>query len=75
MKFTVLARNIGIIYSRSVIPKSKLAERIKQNFDITFELEPIDIENINTIDKKLRFNDPSKDFGYELYSGLNRKKK
>ncbi|CAG8053617.1 unnamed protein product [Penicillium salamii] len=65
----------GIAHGRSVIPKSKSAERIKQNFDIAFELEPADIENIDAIDKKLRFNDPSKDFGYELYSGLDGKKK
>ncbi|KAJ5346177.1 hypothetical protein N7452_004181 [Penicillium brevicompactum] len=63
----------GIAHGRSVIPKSKSAERIKQNFDIAFELEPADIENIDAIDKKLRFNDPSKDFGYELYSGLDGK--
>ncbi|OQD62777.1 hypothetical protein PENPOL_c011G03608 [Penicillium polonicum] len=65
----------GIAHGRSVIPKSKSAERIKQNFDIAFELEPADIENIDAIDKKLRFNDPSKDFGYELYSDLDGKKK
>ncbi|CAG8021287.1 unnamed protein product [Penicillium olsonii] len=65
----------GIAHGRSVIPKSKSAERIKQNFDIAFELEPADIEKIDAIDKKLRFNDPSKDFGYELYSGLDGKKK
>ncbi|KAJ5962459.1 hypothetical protein N7501_007400 [Penicillium viridicatum] len=65
----------GIAHGRSVIPKSKSAERIKQNFDIAFELEPADIESIDAIDKKLRFNDPSKDFGYELYSGLDGKKK
>lgn len=65
----------GIAHGRSVIPKSKSAERIKQNFDIAFELEPADIENIDAIDKKLRFNDPSKDFGYELYSGLDGKNK
>lgn len=65
----------GIAHGRSVIPKSKSAERIKQNFDIAFELEPADIENIDAIDKRLRFNDPSKDFGYELYSGLDGKKK
>ncbi|CAI7629507.1 unnamed protein product [Penicillium palitans] len=65
----------GIAQGRSVIPKSKSAERIKQNFDIAFELEPADIENIDAIDKKLRFNDPSKDFGCELYSGLDGKKK
>jgi alcohol dehydrogenase (NADP+) len=63
----------GIAHGRSVIPKSKSPERITQNFDIAFELEPEDIEKIDSIDKKLRFNDSSKDFGYELFTGLDGK--
>lgn len=46
-----------------------------QNFDIAFELEPSDIEKINSIDKKIRFNDSSKDFGYELFTDLDGKQK
>ncbi|OQE22721.1 hypothetical protein PENFLA_c012G01824 [Penicillium flavigenum] len=65
----------GIAHGRSVIPKSKSPERITQNFDIVFELEPEDVEKIDSIDKKLRFNDSSKDFGYELFTGLDGKQK
>ncbi|CRL30209.1 Aldo/keto reductase [Penicillium camemberti] len=65
----------GISHGRSVIPKSKSPERIMQNFDIAFELEPSDIEKINSIDKKIRFNDSSKDFGYELFTDLDGKQK
>ncbi|KGO69285.1 Aldo/keto reductase [Penicillium italicum] len=50
-------------------------ERITQNFDIAFELEPSDIEKINSIDKKSRFNDSSKDFCYELFTDLDGKQK
>jgi diketogulonate reductase-like aldo/keto reductase len=65
----------GIAHGRSVIPKSKSPERIMQNFDIAFELDPTDIQKIDHIDKKLRFNDSSKDFGYELFTDLDGKQK
>ncbi|KAJ5608498.1 hypothetical protein N7537_005117 [Penicillium hordei] len=65
----------GIAHGRSVIPKSKSPERITQNFDIAFKLESEDIEKIDSIDKKIRFNDSSKDFGYELFSDLDGKQK
>lgn len=65
----------GIANGRSVIPKSKSPERIAQNFDIAFELGQADIEAINKHDKQLRFNDSSKDFGYELFTDLEGKKK
>jgi diketogulonate reductase-like aldo/keto reductase len=63
----------GIGHGRSVIPKSKSPERITQNFDINFELDPADIQKIDSLDKKLRFNDSSKDFGYELFTDLDGK--
>lgn len=63
----------GIAHGRSVIPKSKSPERIIQNFDIDFELDPADIKTIDSIDKKVRFNDASKDFGYELFADLDGK--
>ena len=63
----------GIAHGRSVIPKSKSPERIIQNFDIAFELDPADIKNIDSIDRKVRFNDSSKDFGYELFTDLDGK--
>lgn len=46
-----------------------------QNFDIAFELDSTDIQKIDSIDKKLRFNDSSKDFGYELFTDLDGKQK
>lgn len=65
----------GISHGRSVIPKSKSPERITQNFDIAFELEEADIQAIDKLDKKIRFNDSSKDFGYELFTDLEGKQK
>ncbi|KAF9238297.1 hypothetical protein DTO013E5_5672 [Penicillium roqueforti] len=65
----------GIEHGRSVIPKSKHPERIRQNFDINFELKPEDLKKISSIDRKLRFNDSSKDFGYELFTDLDGKQK
>jgi alcohol dehydrogenase (NADP+) len=63
----------GISHGRSVIPKSKSPERITQNFDIAFTLDQADIKEIDKLDKKLRFNDSSKDFGYELFTDLDGK--
>lgn len=65
----------GIHHNRSVIPKSKSPERISQNFDIDFELEEEDVHRIDKLDKKLRFNDSSQDFGYELFADLDGKVK
>jgi len=65
----------GIAHGRSVIPKSKSPERIRQNFDIAFKLDDADIQTIDKLDKKLRFNDSSKDFGYELFTDLDGKQK
>lgn len=38
-----------------------------------FELKSEDIEKISSINKKVRFNDSSKDFGYEFFSDLEGK--
>ncbi|CAI7678451.1 unnamed protein product [Penicillium pancosmium] len=65
----------GIHHGRSVIPKSKSPERIAQNFDIAFKLEDEDVHKIDKLDKKLRFNDSSQDFGYELFTDLDGKVK
>lgn len=55
------------------MPKSKTPARIIENLQGIIQLEPVDIEKINSIDKKLRFNDSSNDFGYELFADLDGK--
>lgn len=65
----------GITHGHSVLPKSKTPSRLKQNLEGDFKLDPKDLEKIDSIDKKLRFNDPSKAFGYEFYTDLDGKKK
>lgn len=59
---------------RSVIPKSKTESRIKANLEGDFKLEAADVEKIDKIDKKLRFNDPSGAFGWDFYTDLDGKK-
>ncbi len=63
----------GIAKGNSVIPKSKTALRIKANLEGDFKLESEDVEQVDALDKKLRFNDPSKSFGYEYYMDLDGK--
>ena len=63
----------GIANGHSVIPKSKTESRIKQNLEGDFELDAEDVQKIKGIDKKLRFNDPSKGFGHTFYSDLDGK--
>lgn len=61
----------GIAKGHSVIPKSKTENRIKQNFDSDIKLSAEEIKQIDGMDKKLRFNDPSDSFGYKFYQGLD----
>jgi alcohol dehydrogenase (NADP+) len=63
----------GIGHGRSVIPKSKTPSRIKANLEGDFKLDQEDIDRIDSLDKKLRFNDPSRGFGYNYYSDLDGK--
>jgi diketogulonate reductase-like aldo/keto reductase len=63
----------GIQSGHSVLPKSKTPSRIKDNLDGDFKLERADLDKITTIDKKLRFNDPSKNFGWNFYTDLDGK--
>ena len=65
----------GIAKGHSVIPKSKTPARIKANLEGDFKLAPEDVKKIDTVDKKLRFNDPSANFGWTFYSDLEGKKK
>jgi len=64
----------GIAHGRTVIPKSKTESRIKQNLEGDFKLDAEDVEKISGIDKKLRFNDPSANFGWNFYADLDGKK-
>lgn len=64
----------GIAQGHSVIPKSKTPSRIRSNLEGDFKLEPEDVKKIATLDKKLRFNDPSTNFRYDFYTDLDGKK-
>lgn len=64
----------GIAHERCVLPKSKTPSRIKENLEGDFDLEAEDVKEIDGLDKKLRFNDPSDSFGYAFYKGLDGKK-
>ncbi|KAL9108855.1 MAG: hypothetical protein Q9227_006386 [Pyrenula ochraceoflavens] len=60
----------GIAKGRTVIPKSKTPARIRANLEGDFKLDPADVKKIDSLDKKLRFNNPSKSFKWNFYSDL-----
>lgn len=60
----------GINNGRSVIPKSVVDWQVKQNLEADFELDAGDMGKIAELDKRARFNDPSYDYQYRLYSDL-----
>ncbi|RAK99316.1 aldo/keto reductase [Aspergillus ibericus CBS 121593] len=60
----------GINSGRSVIPKSVIEWQIEENLAADFELQPEDMARIATLDAKARFNDPSLDYEWRLYSDL-----
>ncbi|KAL9071662.1 MAG: hypothetical protein Q9161_004087 [Pseudevernia consocians] len=64
----------GIANGHSVLPKSKTPERIRSNLAGDFRLEQDDVDKLDAIDKKLRFNDPSANFGWNFYTDLDGKK-
>ncbi|KAF1944535.1 Aldo/keto reductase [Clathrospora elynae] len=64
----------GIAKGHSVIPKSKTESRIKSNLEGDFKLPQEDVEKITSIDKKMRFNDPSGNFGWNFFKDLDGKK-
>ena len=57
-----------------MLPKSKTPERIRTNLEGDFKLEEGDLERLNGVDKKVRFNDPSGSFGWNFYADLEGKK-
>jgi alcohol dehydrogenase (NADP+) len=63
-----------IAKGHSVIPKSKTKSRIKSNFESDFKLLQGDIAKIDSIDKKMRFNDSSGSFDWNFYKDLDGKK-
>ena len=64
----------GVQKGHSVLPKSKTPSRIRDNLAGDFKLEPAEMEKITSIDKKLRFNDPSGNFQWNFYVDLDGKK-
>lgn len=54
----------------SVLPKSKTPSRIKSNFEGDFRLDEDDMNKIHQIDRKLRFNDSSGEFGRDFFQDL-----
>ncbi len=64
----------GIAKGRSVIPKSKTESRIQANFEGDWELPAEDVAKIDGLDKQMRYNDPSKNFGWDFYADLEGKR-
>lgn len=60
----------GINNGRSVIPKSVVDWEIVENVAADFELDAEDMKKIEKLDAKARFNDPSLDYEWRLYSDL-----
>lgn len=60
----------GINNGRSVIPKSVVDWQVKQNVEADFDMSTDDMEHIGELDLKSRFNDPSLDYRWRLYSDL-----
>jgi alcohol dehydrogenase (NADP+) len=63
----------GVTQGHSVLPKSKTPSRIKANLEGDFHLSDEDMKKIQGIDKKLRFNDSSADFGRDFFTDLEGK--
>ena len=53
----------GANHDIAVVPKSTNEKRLKENIGI-FELETDDLAKLDKIDKAIRYNDASEDFGY-----------
>lgn len=59
----------GIAQGHSVLPKSKTPSRIRGNVEGDFKLEQEDLDKIKSLDKQMRFSDPSANFGMNFYIG------
>lgn len=60
----------GVSNGRSVIPKSTIDWQIQENVEADFKLDAEDMKAIETLDIRARFNDPSLDYQWRLYSDL-----
>lgn len=56
-----------------MLPKSKTPSRIRANLQGDFKLSPEDMKKIQGINKKIRFNDSSGEFGKVFFTGLEGK--
>ncbi|KAJ5212566.1 uncharacterized protein N7498_004212 [Penicillium cinerascens] len=63
----------GVTQGHSVLPKSKTPSRIKTNLESDFKLSASDMESIRKINKKIRFNDSSGEFGRDFFEGCEGK--
>lgn len=63
----------GVTQGHSVLPKSKTPSRIKTNLEGDFKLSASDMENIRKLNKKIRFNDSSGEFGRDFFEGCEGK--
>ena len=62
----------GMSRSTSVIPKTSHSERIQENFEsLKCELTAKDLKNIDELgETRARYSNPSKNWGVDLYEGL-----
>jgi diketogulonate reductase-like aldo/keto reductase len=65
-----VALSWGINHGRSVIPKSVIPWQIAENLASDFKMDDEDVKKIDALDQKLRFNDPSEEYRWKLYSDL-----
>ncbi|KAJ5951211.1 uncharacterized protein N7479_009624 [Penicillium vulpinum] len=63
----------GVTQGHSVLPKSKTPLRIRANLEGDFKLSPQDMKKIEKLNKKLRFNDSSDEFGRIFFNDLEGK--
>jgi len=61
----------GISNGHSVLPKSKTPKRITENFEAEFKLSPAEKTQVEEIDKKQRFSNPSERFNYKFFTDLD----
>jgi diketogulonate reductase-like aldo/keto reductase len=61
----------GLTNGHSVLSKSVIDWQIVQNLEADFDLDAEDMAKIKTMDSKIRFNDPSELYRYQLYEDLD----